>query len=634
MKDIESLILRLNLTDRTVTRETTGSYADLFVGGRAVGSKILYDELQPGIDPLGPGNVLVFNNGPLSGTAAPSSGRVDVSAKSPMNNFHGVTNFGGFWGAELRHAGYSHVVLTGASDAPVYLFIENERVEVRDARHLWGLDTYETAVRLRRELEDQDIQVLSIGPAGENRVRFASIATNLGNVAGRTGMGAVMGSKKLKAVAVRGTRGVRLADPKRFFELARDTHRLLRESPAFEENNRVKPVTDSMFNKLYENMLAFGNYEDGRWENFSRLEPEKFFTRYQVRRAGCFACPMQCMHLVDVPGTGYGISFCSPFMSFLGTVWNDDLTAMWEAIILANKYGLDVIETGGMIAWLMELYQKGIIRASDTDGIPMQKGDRQAILQMIHKIAHREGVGQILAEGSRRAAEAFGERALDSLVSVKGHFPHGYQFAAFEGASLMQAVGGADPFPTYGTGVEIRLSMPGPQEKLLTEAKALFGSEEAYLPGNYSLAKVRMVIDAEHRSRIPDILGVCIYVIDGYNKSSTDYHFFYDRLVDLYQAATGRRLTRQDLFRAAERLVNLERCLDAREGLNRDQDQLPKRFFQSFPGGANKEKALNMEKMEKMKDAYYRERGWSVATGLPTPEKLRELGLADCVALG
>lgn len=195
----------------------------------------------------------------------------------------------------------------------------------------------------------------------------------------------------------------------------------------------------------------------------------------------------------------------------------------------------------------------------------------------------------------------------------------------------MQAVGGADPFPTYGTGVEIRLSMPGPKEKLLTEARALFGSEEAYLPGNYSLAKVRMVIDAEHRSRIPDILGVCIYVIDGYNKSSTDYHFFYDRLVDLYQAATGRRLTRQELFTAAERLVNLERCLDAREGGNRDGDRLPDRFFQSFPAGVNKDKALDMGKMEEMKDAYYRERGWSVATGLPTPEKLRDLGLGDFI---
>lgn len=191
-----------------------------------------------------------------------------------------------------------------------------------------------------------------------------------------------------------------------------------------------------------------------------------------------------------------------------------------------------------------------------------------------------------------------------------------------------------DPFPTYGTGVEIRLSMPGPKEKLLTEAMALFGSEEAYLPGNYSLAKVRMVIEAEHRSRIPDILGVCIYVIDGYNKSSTDYHFFYDRLVDLYQAVTGRSLTRQSLFAAAERLVNLERCLDAREGLNRDEDRLPKRFFHSFPGGANKDKALDMGKMEEMKTAYYRERGWDVETGLPTPEKLRVLGLADFIPLG
>jgi aldehyde:ferredoxin oxidoreductase len=300
---------------------------------------------------------------------------------------------------------------------------------------------------------------------------------------------------------------------------------------------------------------------------------------------------------------------------------------MWEAIILANKYGLDIIETAGVIALLMELYEKGLISEKDTGGIPMKKGSREAILKMVHKIAACEGIGDILAQGASRAAEIIGRGAPEYVVHVKGLFPHGYQFQAFEGASLMQAVGGADPFPTYGTGVEIRLSMPGPKEKLLAEAKALFGSEEAYLPGNYSLAKVEMVIDAEHRARVPDILGVCIYVIDGYNKSSPDPDFFYNRLVDLYQAATGRALTRQELFTAAERSVNLERCIDAREGLTRKEDRLPERFFKSFPGGGNKGKALDREKLEAMKTAYYKSRSWNPDTGLPTREKLRDLSL-------
>lgn len=622
-----SAILRVDLTHRTHHTESVVPYLEKYVGGRGVGNRILYDELPQSADPLGPENVIIFNNGPLSGTAAPGSGRVDISAKSPMNNYHAVTNFGGYWGAELRHAGYLHVVISGASEEPVYLCIDNDRIELRDARHIWGLDTYATAVELRRELDDENTQVLSIGPAGENLVRYACITTNLGDAAGRTGMGAVMGSKKLKAIAVRGTRGVALADPKHFLALARDIHRRLRESPGFKENERTKPVTDSMFNKLYENMLAFGNYEDGRWDKFSGLEPEKFFSRYQVRRAGCFACPMQCMHLVDVPGSGYGVSFCSPFMSFLGTVWNADLKTMWEAIILANKCGLDAIETGGIIALLMELQEKGIVTTADTDGLLMEKGSREAILKTIDKIARREGIGNLLAEGARPLAEAFGNRAMEYVVDVKGHFPHGYQFPAFEGASLMQAVGGADPFPTYGTGVEIRLSMPGPREKLLTEAREIFGSEEAYLPGNYSTAKVHMVIDAEHRSRVPDMLGICIYVIDIYNKSSAEYHFFYDRLVELYNAATGRSLTREALFTAAERVVNLERCIDAREGLTRENDQLPRRFFRPFPGGANQYKALDSKKMENMKTVYYKIRGWDSKTGLPTPAKLHELGL-------
>ncbi|RJQ58440.1 MAG: hypothetical protein C4530_10575, partial [Desulfobacteraceae bacterium] len=600
-------------------------------GGRGIGSRILNDELPRGIDPLGPENLLILSNGPLSGTAAPGSGRVDVAAKSPMNGYRAVTNFGGYWGAELMHAGFAHLIVQGASDTPVYVVIENENVAIRDARHLWGLDTYETATRLRRELNDEEFQVLSIGPAGERLVRFASILTGLGDAAGRSGMGAVMGSKRLKAIAVRGTRGVELSDPPRFMELASDLHRRLRESPGFKESARSKPVTDSMFSKSYENLLAFGNYEDGRWDQFSKLEPEKFFSRRQLRRAGCFGCPMQCMHLVEVPGAGCGISFCTPFLSFLGTVWNEDLTTMWEAIILANRFGLDVVETGGIIALLMELYREGVISPAATDGIPMARGDRRAILETIRKIAMREGVGDLLAEGPLRTAEALDRRAHEFLVLVKNHFPHGYQFPAFEGASLLQAVGSADPFPTYGTGVEIRLSMPGPREKMLAEARELFGSEEAYLTGNYSLSKVRMVIDAEHRSRIPDLLGVCIYVIDGYIKGSSEPFFFYDRLADLYQAASGKPMNREALFTAAERVVNLERCLDAREGLTRKQDALPQRFFRSFPGGAHRGKRLDPQKMEEMKSLYYKTRGWDPESGLPRPEKLEQLGLKGIV---
>lgn len=624
-------ILRVDLTRRTHSIESVTPHVKDYIGGRGIGSKILYDELPPGIDPLGPENILLFNNGPLSGTAVPGSGRVDVSAKSPMNNYHAVTNFGGFWGAELRHAGFAHLIIQGVSETPVYMVIDNDRITIREAEHLWGLDTYATTAELRRELGDEDMQILAIGPAGEKLVRFASIITSLGDAAGRTGMGAVMGSKRLKAVAVRGTRGVTLTDPKRFLEYAGNLHRRLRESPGFRESAKTKPVTDSMFNKLYENILTFGNYEDGRWEKFSKLEPEKFFTRHQLRRAGCFGCPMQCMHLVEISGAGYGLSFCTPFLSFLGTVWNDDLTTMWESIILANKYGLDVVETGGIIALLMELHQDGIITAADTDDIPMEKGSREAILKMIRKIALREGIGNILAEGPRRAADMLDRRAPDYLVLVKDHFPHGYQFPAFEGASLMQAVGSADPFPTYGTGDEIRLSMPGPREKLLAEALELFGSEEAYLLGNYSPSKVHMVIDAEHRSRIPDLLGVCIYVIDGFDKSSSDYHFFYDRLADLYRAATGISVSREIFYTAAERLVNLERCHDAREGLTREHDALPRRFFRSFPGGVHKGKALDPEKMEQMKTLYYQARGWNPKTGLPTPGKLRQLGLENLI---
>jgi aldehyde:ferredoxin oxidoreductase len=217
------------------------------------------------------------------------------------------------------------------------------------------------------------------------------------------------------------------------------------------------------------------------------------------------------------------------------------------------------------------------------------------------------------------------------VVAAKGLFPHGYQYQAIEGTSLMQAVSSGEPFQTYGTGIERTTDSDNPNPRLLAQAEELYGSEEAYLPGNYSPAKVRMVIDSEHRSRVPDLLGICLTSIVYVLKTEPDIHFLYDRLVDLYNAATGRSLTRDSLFKAAERLVNLERCIDAREGLTRQYDTLPNRFFQPFATGKNRGKALDAKKMEDMKSTYYNLRGWDSDTGLPTAEKLTELNLEDIV---
>jgi aldehyde:ferredoxin oxidoreductase len=615
------MILRINLTSGTHRTEILDPYVEDYLGGRGIGARILWNELPAGTDPLGPDNLLIFSNGPLAGTAAPSSSRVDVTAKSPLNGFHAVTNFGGFWGAELRHAGYQHLVLSGKSETPVYLHIDNEEVRLCDASHLWGLDTYETTIRLRAELGDENIQVLSIGPAGEKMVHFANLVTSTGHAAGRFGMGAVMGSKGVKAIAVRGTRGVDLADPGRFLEVARDTHRWFRELPRFKAREAEPPYA-AMFSERFEETAAFGNYESGKWDDFSEIGVEAFFSKHFLRKAGCFGCFMQCKSLIEIPEVGYGLGGCTDFSSFVGTVWNDDLTTMWEAIIQANRLGLDVIETSGVITLLMELYEQGIITTDDTDGIPMEKGSRNAILETIAKIARREGIGDTLALGMGAAAATLDTRAPNYVVDAKGLYPHGYAFHAFEGASLMQAVGNADPFPTYGTGVEQRLAMPGPWEELLEEAVELYGSEEAYLPGNYSPAKVRMAIDTEHRSRIPDLFGVCL---KPYHQGGE--HLTTGRLLDMYQAATGRSVSLEELFTIVERLVNLERLIDAREGLTREHDKLPKRFFKPLAGGVHDGKALDHEKMERMKEDYYRARGWDTETGLPTEEKLQELGL-------
>jgi aldehyde:ferredoxin oxidoreductase len=417
-------------------------------------------------------------------------------------------------------------------------------------------------------------------------VRFANLVTGSGHAAGRFGMGAVMGSKQLKAIAVRGTQGVNLADPQRFLEVARETHRWFRDLPRFKARKDDPPYA-SMFSERFTETAAFGNYESGAWDKFLQMDVEKFFSKYFLRKAGCFGCFMPCKSLIRIPEIGYGLGGCTDFSSFVGTVWNDDLTTMWEAIILANKLGMDVVETSGVITLLMELYEKGIITADHTDGVSMDKGSQEAILKTISKIAGREGVGNTLAEGMRKAAATLNSRAQDHVVDNKGLYPHGYAYPAFEGTSLMQAVGNADPFPTYGSGMEMRLAGPGPWE-----------------------------------SRIPDLFGVCL---KPYHQGGE--HLTTGRLLDLYKAATGRTVTVDELIRVTERLVNLERMIDAREGLTREQDRLPKRFFKPLEGGVHDGKALDPEKMEQMKSVYYHSRGWDPETGLPTSEKLRELGL-------
>ncbi len=618
-------ILHVDLSTRKVKRIPTADYTEKLIGGRGVGARLIYDELQPGTDPFDPANPLIFNLGPLTGTAMPGSGRVDVTAKSPLTHLRAKSNFGAYWGAELKYAGVDHLMITGKAEKPVYLWIHNQEVEIRDASQVWGLDTRRTQLAIRHELGDPEVKVVCIGQAGERLVRFACLITETGDAAGRTGMGAVMGSKNLKAVAVRGTGGVHLAQPEKFRDLALQVHGAIRESPAFQELSHYGVVRE--VKNMYDfSFFPIGYFEDVAWDAMVKdYGGEAFMQQYQLKNVGCFGCPNRCMNFLSVPGIGTGVTSCEPWSGLTGGVWNTDLQVFWEANLLANLYGMDSTESTACIGLMMELYRDGIITEKETDGIPMERGGRETILGTIRKIANREGYGDLLAEGPGAAAKHWGPEAESRVDLVKGLSPHAYEYRAYHGAALMEAVGHrGDPLPLRASMMEVDWNRG--KEWFESVGKDLYGHEEAAIPTGYK-GKALMTVISEHQERVPDSLGLCKWLYPVIVIQSLEYP------AALFSAATGIETSEADLLRVGERIRNLERAFDVREGLTRKDDALPKKFFEKpLKNGRFAGAVLDVDKFEEMQTEYYNLRGWDPETGIPRRAKLEELGLEDIAA--
>ncbi|MGD0826496.1 MAG: aldehyde ferredoxin oxidoreductase family protein [Desulfobaccales bacterium] len=613
-------ILKVDLTEGKISTEPTEAYVDEYIGGRGLGVKLIYDNYKPGTGALEPGNPLLFNTGPLSGTAMPGSGRVDVTALSPMSNLRAKSNFGAYWGPELKFNGFDHLFITGKAEKPCYLWIHDGKVEIRPAEHLWGQDTHETQKLIQQELGDPEIKVVCIGPAGENLVRFACLISETGDAAGRTGMGAVMGSKNLKAVAVRGTGSVRVAHPEKFLELSIQVNREVRESPAYQELSSwgVARGVQMMYQMGF---FPVGYFEDVCVDEIcQKYAAPAYVEQHQLKNVGCFNCPGRCMNFLSVPGLGKGVTSCEPFSGFTGAVWNLDMDTFWEATLLVNKLGIDCTETSASIGLLMELFHEGIITEKETDGIPMVRGSKEAILTTIRKIAAREGYGELLAQGQKAFTSQIGPAAVEKLDLVKGLAPHAYEFRSFHGTALMQAVGHrGDPLPLRGSLLEVDWNHA--PEWFQQVAKEQFGSEEAAIPTSYE-GKAMSAVISEHLERVPDNLGICkwIYGLFAYQDVNM--------ALRLFNLATGKDWDMAQLLKVSEKVRNLERMFDVRQGLTRKDDDLPKKFFEvPLSKGKFAGEVLDRAKFEKMKDEYYEIRGWNKETGIPTREKLVELGL-------
>lgn len=613
-------ILKVTLSSGKVEKEPlTEDLGRKFIGGRGVNVKVLYEEVKAGIDPFDRGNRLVFGAGPLVGTLAPGSGRFNVTTKSPLG-FLGDSNSGGHWGPELKFAGYDHVIVQGKAESPVYLRIDNDDVEIRDAKNLWGLDTWETQMKIREELEDEEVQIACIGQAGENLVRVANVRTGLKHAAGRTGTGGVMGSKNLKAVAVRGTKGIKIADSESFMQWVRKAranvedmkYTLGSESPCGGTYGRL------WFTHNEASMMATKHQQSGFWEEAGKLDPRIFHEKYRVKMRGCFACPINCSpYYVVTDGPFKGTVGEGPeyehFASFAAAPAVSDLSYVLKASELSDRFGIDCDSTGRIISFAMELYQRGIISEKDV-GFPLKWGDGKAVIKLINMISKRQGFGDVLAEGELRAAKKIGRGAEKYVLTMKNLEQH-EPLRAIVGHALAQSVS------TRGSD-HLRSAYHAERDMSPEEAK-----KQGFNPDPLSYSnKASGVIFYEHHAGLSDMLGFCKFASPWLSN-----HFVNAEIMaGLFSSATGIQTSAAELVRAAERVCNVERAFIAREGARRKDDYPPWREFEEpYPSGPFKGQVLDRKKYDAMLDEYYVLRGWDVKTGIPTRKKLNELGLKN-----
>jgi len=617
-------ILRVDLSEEKV--ETCGLSKDLlrdYIGGRCINTKILYDEVPPHVDPFDSENRVVVGAGPLAGTIAPSTGRFNVTTKSGITGIFGDSNSGGHWAPELKYAGFDHIVIWGKAEKPLYLWISDGQAELRDASRLWGKDTWETTEAIQKELGDPEIQVLCIGPAGENLVRYACLINNLSRAPGRGGAGAVLGAKKLKAIAVRGTMGLQISDPDTFIQTVQRLFSKIKDHPGAQRRSIYgTPMLTKMTSE--KGFLGAKNFQVPQDSILAdALCAERFMADYSLKNKACFNCPIHCGHYYTVKegpfkGTcGEGIEYDA--VLDLGVKANiQDFPAILKMNELSNRYGIDYDSLGGIVSWAMECFERGVLTLKETGGLDLSFGNYQSFIQLIHEIAHRRGLGDLLAENMPTVVNQVGKGSEEWACHIKGlslitELRMGYGYALAHGISNIGA------HHLRGT------PMAEHDEKRMLpeeEAERLFGDRYAQLPDRVK-GKGAFVRWNELSHTIADAVGICKFATSPYAGKDLTTH---EDLAQLLTALTGEAFTPQDLETAGERSVTLERCFNAREGLDRSQDTLPPRMWEPVKEGPLKGFAIQKDVWEALLDEYYHAHGWG-EDGLPTRQALEGLGL-------
>ncbi|MEM3421477.1 MAG: aldehyde ferredoxin oxidoreductase family protein [Candidatus Hadarchaeum sp.] len=604
-------ILEVDLSSiNIVKRSVDPNVVRKLVGGKGLAAWLLYKMVKPGIDPFDEQNVLIFATGPLTGTIAPSQ-RGLVCAKSPLTGTFSDSYFGGHFIQELKYAGYDALVVKGRAERLSYLWIDDDHVEVKDATTLKGQDTTQTNVSIKRELGDSRVKVACIGPAGEKKVRFALIDCDVKRQAGRGGLGAVMGSKNLKAVAIRGTGPVEVARPQEFFEIAKKFHRILIESEAVQAVWSRYGTAGSVEFSNMQGFFPTKNFQDGHIENGERLSGLSQSKLLWLRRAACFSCPIICSAISVIRNGPYsgtvldGIEYETT--GLLGA--NCGLTDP-EVVAYANhlcdELGLDTITAGGVIGFTMELFERRIWRHPELEALRLRFGNAEVVLELIRKIAYREGVGDLLAEGVKLVAEKVGGSAKDYAIHIKGLETPAWPPRGSPGMGLALATADRGGCHERGwpVGYEVE-GIPGPSGPV----------ERLSLQGKAEIVKW----EQDWFAAVDTLVG-CDFSRTGLTPEHS---------AQLLSAATGWDISADEFLRIGERVWNLTRMFNVREGFTRKDDDLPRRFKEEpLPFGPAKGHMVSSSDLNRMLDDYYKLRKWD-SNGVPTKEKLAELGLEE-----
>jgi aldehyde:ferredoxin oxidoreductase len=619
-------VLHVNLTTGALEIEHPGAdFYRKWGGGSAMGLHYILKHMPAGADPLGPDNVLTFFTSPLTGLTISGQSRICANARSPISGAIGDSQAGGFFPAQFKFAGFDGLVLHGASPAPVYLYLHDGQAELRGAAHLWGMTTAETEAALVAEMNDSKIEVLQIGPAGEKLSKLAAMMNMHNRANGRTGLGAVMGSKKLKAIVVRGSAKIDVADRAAVIAMQRDGTRSIDEYPDV-KGLGLNGTADVVAFQNSIGSLPTRNYNEGSFEDFEALNGDRMSDTILVERDTCYSCTVRCKRVVETEYAGQKVlpTYGGPEYETLGTMGSycgvNDLNAVALANQICNEYGLDTIATGATVSFAMECFEKGLLTLEDTGGIDLRFGNAAAMVGLVGQIARREGLGDLLADGSAAAAERIGQGAEEFLITIKGTELPAHMPQAKKTLSVIYAVNpfGADHQSSEHDPMYEQGGLPHYYARL-----AQIGLDQVQEPGSMNAEKVRYAYLTEVFYSALDTYCLCQFVWG----PSWQLYGPQD-VAALLRAATGWDVTLEEVMQVGERRLNLMRQFNAREGFTRAADVLPKKLTRALQGqGPTAGVACSPEDLEVWKDIYYALAGWDKASGNPSTEKLAALGI-------